>query len=76
MDQREIEIYTQKINLGQFLKWAGVVDTGQHAKTVIQEGAVRLNGAVETRRSKTLEPGDVVEFEGQALVVVQGEQEV
>ena len=76
MERKEIEIYTETITLGQFLKWAGIVETGQQAKTVIQEGEVKLNGVVETRRGKTLKPGDVVELADIALVVVQGEQEV
>ena len=76
MEKKEIEIYTEKITLGQFLKWAGVVETGQQAKSLIQQGAVKLNGKVETRRSTALETGDSVELDDLNLVVVQGEQEV
>lgn len=76
MDKQEVEIYTETITLGQFLKWAGLVETGQQAKRVIQEGEVKLNGVVETRRGKQLQSGDIVEIDNFALVVVQGEQEV
>ncbi|MGI6554421.1 MAG: S4 domain-containing protein YaaA [Bacillota bacterium] len=76
MDRREIEIYTDTITLGQFLKWAGVVQTGQEAKHLIQEGEVILNGVPETRRGKKLQPGDTVGIDGLELIVVQGEQEV
>jgi len=76
MEKKEIEIYTETITLGQFLKWAGLVETGLQAKSIIQSGEVKLNGDVETRRGKTLKPGDIVEFEGQSFVVVQGQQEV
>jgi ribosome-associated protein len=76
MDIQEVEIYTETITLGQFLKWAGLVETGQQAKSVIQEGEVKLNGVVETRRGKQLQPGDIIEIDNLALVVVQGEQEV
>jgi ribosome-associated protein len=76
MDRREIEIYTDTITLGQFLKWAGVVQTGQEAKHLIQEGEVILNGVPETRRGKKLQPGDTVGINGLELIVVQGEQEV
>lgn len=76
MDRREIEIYTDTITLGQFLKWAGLVQTGQEAKHLIQEGKVNLNGTPETRRAKKLYPGDIVSVNGLELIVVQGEQEV
>lgn len=76
MDRREIEIYTDTITLGQFLKWAGVVQTGQEAKHLIQEGEVILNGVPETRRGKKLQPGDVVGIDGREWIVVQGDQEV
>lgn len=57
------------MRLGQFLKWAGVVGTGGEAKALIQEGLVLVNGEVETRRGRQLQPGDRVELEGQSLVV-------
>lgn len=46
--------------LGAFLKLAGVAGTGGHAKLLVQEGEVSVNGEVETRRGRTLRPGDVV----------------
>lgn len=52
-----------KFTLEQFLKREGWTGTGGQAKYVIQEGMVRLNGVVETRRRKQLAIGDVIEFE-------------
>jgi ribosome-associated protein len=51
---------TGPIALGPFLKLAGVVGTGGHAKVLIQAGDVTVNGEVERRRGRTLRPGDVV----------------
>jgi ribosome-associated protein len=48
------------IALGAFLKLAGVAGTGGHAKVIIQSGDVTVGGEVETRRGRTLQPGDVV----------------
>ncbi len=48
------------IKLDQFLKWQGLVDTGGQAKQLIRDGAVRVNGQVETRRGRKLVDGDTV----------------
>jgi len=39
------------------------------AKEVIEEGLVKYNGEVETRRGKKIYPGDVVEFNGESVTV-------
>jgi ribosome-associated protein len=39
------------------------VQTGGHAKIVIQEGEVRVNGEICTQRGKKLRSGDTAEFE-------------
>lgn len=59
----------ETIRLDQFLKLQGLVETGGHAKTVIQSGEVRVNGEVETRRRRQLQVGDVVEYAGERLPV-------
>ncbi len=60
---------TEFIKLDQFLKLAQVAQTGGEAKYLIQTGLVRVNGQVETRRGRKLYHGDVVEFEGEEMVV-------
>ena len=57
------------IRLQQYLQMCQVVDSGGQAKHLIQSGEVKVNGAVETRRSKQLSVGDVVELLGTRLVV-------
>ena len=57
------------ITLDQFLKQVGIVGSGGQAKILIQDGEVRLNGVVETRRGKKLVPGDIVEIGNERLVV-------
>jgi ribosome-associated protein len=59
----------QPLCLDQFLKLHNVVESGGHAKLMIQGGEVKVNGAVETRRRKKLSPGDVVEVAGGKWVV-------
>ncbi|MFD2608612.1 RNA-binding S4 domain-containing protein [Deinococcus taklimakanensis] len=57
------------IDLQDFLKLRGLVETGGEAKFRVQGGEVRLNGAVETRRRKKLRRGDVVEYAGERVQV-------
>jgi len=51
---------TGDIRLGQFLKLAGLAESGSHARELIQEGDVQVNGNVETRRGHHLSLGDRV----------------
>lgn len=55
-----VSIRDSEIKLGQFIKLANLVETGGEAKEAIAAGVVQVNGAVDTRRGKTLRPGDEV----------------
>ena len=55
--------------LGQALKIWGVAGTGGEAKVLIQFGEVLVNGEVETRRGRHLQPGDVVEVGDERMEV-------
>ena len=66
----EIKIRDEFIKLGQLLKLAGLVGSGVDAKLVIQEGSVKLNGEIETRRGKKVYPGDVVSYDGSDVKVI------
>ena len=57
---RDEVIRDEMIRLGQFLKLAGLIDSGAEAKPVIASGAVAVNGAIELRRGRQLRRGDVV----------------
>lgn len=57
------KIDTDFIRLDSFLKMCDAVQTGGHAKMVIQDGEVRVNGEVCTQRGKKLRSGDFAEFE-------------
>jgi len=65
----------ETIKLEQFLKLAEVVATGGQAKVLIQSGAVRVNGLVETRRGRKLRPGDRVVVDNEELVVMSDTDE-
>ncbi|MFA7348040.1 MAG: RNA-binding S4 domain-containing protein [Desulfurivibrionaceae bacterium] len=70
MARQQVPVRDGAIRLGQFLKLAGVVETGGEGKLRIQEGEAKVNGEVETRRGRQLVAGDLVEFAGEILEVV------
>ncbi len=65
----EVVIKDEFIKLGQALKLAGAVENGAEAKERIQNGEVKLNGSVETRRGKKCVPGDIIEIEGKSFTL-------
>ncbi|HJC58519.1 MAG TPA: RNA-binding S4 domain-containing protein [Candidatus Eisenbergiella intestinipullorum] len=62
-------IKDEHIKLGQVLKAAGLAESGVDAKYAVQDGLVKVNGAVELQRGKKLFPGDVVEYQGNTLKI-------
>ena len=57
------------LRLDHFLKRNAVSGTGGQAKLMIQDGEVKVNGEIETRRRRKLIVGDVVEVGSQQFVV-------
>lgn len=53
-----IEINTDYIKLDSALKYAGIAENGAHAKELILDGEVKVNGEIELRRGKKLYKGD------------------
>ena len=51
------------IRLGQFLKLVNLAESGGHARVLLEDGAVTVNGEPETRRGRRMRPGDVVEVD-------------
>jgi len=58
----DVPIGGDAIRLGQFLKYAGVLDSGGDVKEAIIDGLVTVNGEVDRRRGRQLRLGDVVGF--------------
>ncbi|HTU94244.1 MAG TPA: RNA-binding S4 domain-containing protein [Solirubrobacteraceae bacterium] len=66
----EVAIRGEMIRLGQFLKLAGVIDSGAEVKAFLAAQAVLVNGAREDRRGRQLHPGDVVTVGDDLLTVI------
>ncbi len=64
-----IHIKENFIRLDAALKLSGKVSTGGHAKVVIQNGEVTVNGEICTMRGKKLISGDRFEFENSGFEI-------
>ncbi len=65
-----IQISDDHIKLGQALKLANMVSSGVEAKIVIQDGLVKVNGEIDTRRGRKLYPQDIFEYQGKEVTVL------
>ena len=63
----DLPIRDETIRLGQALKLANLAEDGQHAKHLVAEGKVTVNGREERRRGAQLQHGDVIEVLGSGL---------
>jgi len=63
------------LRLDDALKLAGIATTGGEAKMLIQSGAVRVNGDVETRRKRKLVEGDVIDVGDDSFEIALGDEE-
>ena len=59
------------IELNNLLKITGLCTSGGIAKLLIADGLVIVDGEVELRKRCKIRQGQVVEFEGQKISVVQ-----
>jgi len=57
------------IEMNQLLKLMQFVQSGGHAKLVIEDGLVFVNGEQEFRKRRKMRNGDVLEMEGKKLEV-------
>lgn len=69
-EHRQIQIDSDFIRLDALLKLVNAVMTGGHAKIVIQEGDVKVNGETCTARGKKIHSGEKVEFDGVVYEVI------
>jgi len=67
----DVPIGGDAIRLGQFVKFAGLLDSGGSVKEAIADGEVEVNGHVELRRGRQLQVGDVVTFAGRRVRVAR-----
>ncbi len=64
MIMTEINIDTEYITLGQFLKAADIIQSGGMAKWFLSEHEIFINGEQDQRRGRKLRSGDKIEIPG------------
>lgn len=60
----DFELDGEYVELNQLLKLIGVVDSGGAGKALVASGAVRVDGAVELRKTCKIRDGQVVTLDG------------
>ena len=68
-------IHDAYIELYKILKRENMAASGGEAKYMISEGMVQVNGEVETRKRRKTVAGDVVECNGEKVMVVSKESD-
>lgn len=56
----DFQLDREHVELNQLLKLAGIVDSGGAGKALVASGAVRVDGAVELRKTCKIRDGQVV----------------
>ena len=59
-----IEISTEYITLGQFLKFSDIIQNGGEAKMFLAENEVLINDKPDNRRGRKLRKGDSISIGG------------
>ena len=60
---------SEYIELIKLLKLLHIAQSGGHAKIMVEEGEVKLNGELEYRKRAKLRPGDIVLASGQEILI-------
>jgi ribosome-associated protein len=66
------EVEGEYVELNQLLKLAGLCDSGGAGKALVAAGKVRVDGAVELRKTRKIRAGQRVDCGGVAIEVVAG----
>lgn len=66
-------LHTDFIKLDSLLKAVSAVNTGGHAKIVIGEGKVKVNGEACLQRGKKIKAGDTVELDLKKYNVIKND---
>lgn len=66
---REFQLSSEYIELVKLLKLLRIAQTGGHAKILVENGEVFLNGKQEFRKRAKLRPGDEIDVLGEKIMI-------
>lgn len=66
----QIQITSQYITLGQFIKFADIIQSGGEAKSYLATHEVIINGERDNRRGRKLRTTDVVEIDNKVFEII------
>lgn len=66
---REFKLTSEYIELVKLLKLLRIAESGGHAKIIVEDGEVTLNGNQEFRKRAKLRPGDKIEVFGEKIII-------
>lgn len=65
----EFKLAGEYIQLIQLLKATHLAQTGGEAQFIVTEGRVKYNGEVDYRKRLKIKQGDIIEVDGQQIIV-------
>lgn len=68
--RKKVEITTEYITLGQFLKFVGIIRSGAIAKSYLLQNIVYVNSEKEDRRGRKLYKGYIITINNQEYELV------
>ncbi|MFN3809178.1 MAG: RNA-binding S4 domain-containing protein [Roseateles asaccharophilus] len=74
MQDISFELSGEYIELDKLLKATGLADSGGHARMMITEGQVRVDGQAESRKTAKIRAGQRVQLQGQPAILVLAPQ--
>ena len=66
---KEIHITSEFITLGQFLKFADIIQSGGEAKSFLSQNDVFINDELDVRRGRKIRPGDKITVLGESYLI-------
>ncbi len=66
---KEFELQSEYIELIKLLKLLRLVESGGHAKIVVEDGLVSLNGETEYRKRAKIRKGDEIHFMDEHIII-------
>lgn len=72
---KKISIKTEYITLGQFLKYAGLIENGAQARQFLLNHHILVNDVPENRRGRKLYQTTTIKVDDMLFVIVDNDQD-